>query len=335
MTTRIIQFGTSRFLQAHADLFIHEAREAGQAIGPIAVVQTSGSPERAGRVHAFGRPEGYPVILRGLENGAPLERRIDVRSVDRGLAAEADWNELRALFATDCAFVISNTGDRGYEVATEDRGASLLSGATPRSFPAKLAALLHHRWRTRSDAPLAVLPCELLSRNGDALKRIVLDLGTEAGAEPDFLRWAETAVPFANTLVDRIVSEPIDPVGAIAEPYALWAIERQDGLNLPFTHPAIVLTDDLEPFERLKLYILNLGHTALADIWMRKGRAPDETVRQILDDPAIADRLAALYRDEIVPGFAARGMGEEAKRYDVLQKLAYLLVALISCRSCC
>ena len=38
MAKRIIQFGTSRFLQAHADLFIHEAREAGQDIAPITVV---------------------------------------------------------------------------------------------------------------------------------------------------------------------------------------------------------------------------------------------------------------------------------------------------------
>jgi tagaturonate reductase len=70
MTTGIIQFGTSRFLQAHADLFVHEAREGDQAIVPIAVVQTSGPPERAARVRAFGRTEGYPVIPLGLEEGS-------------------------------------------------------------------------------------------------------------------------------------------------------------------------------------------------------------------------------------------------------------------------
>ena len=41
MSRRIVQFGTSRFLQAHADLFVHEARAAGQAIGPITVVKTT------------------------------------------------------------------------------------------------------------------------------------------------------------------------------------------------------------------------------------------------------------------------------------------------------
>ncbi len=64
-----------------------------------------------------------------------------------------------------------------------------------------------------------------------------------------------------NSLVDRIVSEPILPVGAIAEPYALWAIERQPGMVLPCEHDDIVVTDELAHYERLKLLMLNLGHT--------------------------------------------------------------------------
>ncbi len=314
MSARIIQFGTSRFLQAHVALFVHEAREAGQAVGPVTVVQVSGSPERAGRVAAFGRPEGYPVVVRGLDDGTPVERRITVRSVDRGLSAHADWDDLRAHFAGPVGFVVSNTGDRGYEVAPEDRGSHLLSGSVPHSFPGKLAALLHHRWR-EGGGSLMVLPCELMNRNGDVLKRLVRDLAEQAGAGADFLGWLDERVPFANTLVDRIVSEPIEPVGAVAEPYALWAIERAPGVALPFQHPSVVLADDLEPFERLKLHVLNLGHSVLADIWLRGNRAPDETVRAILEDEEVRERLLGLYRDEIVPGFDARGMGKEARDY--------------------
>lgn len=36
--TPIVRFGTSRFLQAHADLFISEALKGGRAVGPITVV---------------------------------------------------------------------------------------------------------------------------------------------------------------------------------------------------------------------------------------------------------------------------------------------------------
>jgi tagaturonate reductase len=73
--TAIFQFGTSRFLQAHVDLFASQAREAGQSVPPIIVVQTTMDPQRARRVAAFGAPEGYPVILRGLAEITPPSSR--------------------------------------------------------------------------------------------------------------------------------------------------------------------------------------------------------------------------------------------------------------------
>ena len=44
--SRIIQFGTSRFLQAHVDLFVHQARREGQKVGPITVVKTTPGADR-------------------------------------------------------------------------------------------------------------------------------------------------------------------------------------------------------------------------------------------------------------------------------------------------
>ncbi|MDP4022972.1 mannitol dehydrogenase family protein [Methylobacterium sp. NEAU 140] len=312
MTGRILQFGTSRFLQAHVDLFVHEAREAGQRVGPISVVQVSGSAARAGRVAAFGNPAGYPVIIRGLEDGAPVERRVTVTSIDRGLSAAADWGVVRRHF-DEADYVVSNTGDSGYETGAE-RLDLAAAGAVPDSFPGKLAALLHHRWQAGARAP-TILPCELVSRNGQVLQGIVLRLAEAAGAPTGFRDWLRGDVVWADTLVDRIVSEPLEPVGAVAEPYALWAIARRPGLVLPCTHPCIVLADDLEPFERLKLHILNLGHTLLADRWMREGRAPDATVRALLDDDGVRGWLEGVYRDEVLPGFRLRGMGPEAEAY--------------------
>src|SRR5207344_1825469 len=103
---------------------------------------------------------------------------------------------------------------------------------------------------------------------------------------------------WANSLVDRIVSEALDPVGAVAEPYALWAVEKQDRLVLPCLHEAIVLTDDLDHHERLKLFLLNAGHTYLAERWLVDGRAPGETVQQAMNDPALRAELESLWADE-------------------------------------
>ena len=128
-------------------------------------------------------------------------------------------------------------------------------------------------------------------------------------------RWVGEECLWVNSLVDRIVSEPLEPLGAVAEPYALWAIEDQPGLELPCRHPAIVVAADLKPYERLKLFILNLGHTYLAEIWARQGGAPGMTVREAVADPTMRAKLEALYAEEVLPVFAAIGMGDEAQVY--------------------
>ncbi len=309
MVTPILQFGTSRFLQAHADLFVGEALLRGEALGPITVVQTTGSPERAGRLAALAAPGGYPVIIRGRKDGRDIDSEQRVTSIARTLSTATDWGAVIAVFRDEAEVVISNTGDTGYRVDPDD-----LARAVPTSFPGKLLALLHARFSANGKA-LTILPCELVARNGDVLKRIVLELQADRYPESGFRDWLSDRVIWANTLVDRIVSEPIEPAGAVAEPYALWAIEKQPGLTVPCTHPSILVVDDLTPYEKLKLHILNLGHTVLADIWMKESRPAGETVKAMLADENVRQRLLSLYRDEVVPGFAAKGLGAQAEAY--------------------
>lgn len=309
MRTPILQFGTSRFLQAHADLFVSEAMEENAALGPITVVQTTGDPKRAERVGALAAPGGFPVVIRGLTDGLPMVREVRVRSVARALSTATDWDEVKRVFVEEAQLVICNTGDRGYAIADGDH----LEGV-PQSFPMKLLALLIARYEAGGQ-PMTVLPCELISRNGDVLKGLVLQLAETHAPDPDLSLWLSTQVRWGNTLVDRIVSEPIEPAGAIAEPYAIWVIERQLGLTLPCTHPAIRLVEDLTPYERLKLHILNLGHTVLADRWMKEERAANECVRDILADGAIRQSLESIYEQEVVPGFQSHQLGKEAEAY--------------------
>lgn len=312
MITPIVQFGTSRFLQAHADLFVSEALEKGDAIGKITVVQTTGSAERAGRLKALAASGGFPVIVRGLADGAEIDRTQQVTSVARALSAAADWDEVKRIVATEAEVLISNTGDTGYTIGADD-----LATGIPASFPGKLLILLHERYCAGGKA-LTILPCELVARNGDTLKTVMLDLQSVRIGDTAFGDWLKNRVIWGNTLVDRIVSEPLQPAGAVAEPYALWAIETQPGLTLPCRHPAILLVDDLSPFEKLKLHILNLGHTVLADLWLKTGRPPDETVKAMLKDPDILAALIDIYETEVIPGFAVKNLRSEAISYVAL-----------------
>jgi tagaturonate reductase len=305
----ILQFGASRFLQAHVDLFVSEALPRGEAMGRIAVAGTTGSPESRRRIAAFAAAKPYPVLVKGLSDGAVVDEIVEVKSVGAGVDAVTEWGELERLFiAARC--VLSNTADRGYETDPADR----LDAGPPRSFPAKLAKLLLARHRAGGD-PIILFPCELTPTNGQVLRGVVLDMLDRWQAPANARNWIGNECVWVNSLVDRIVSEPVEPLGAVAEPYALWAIEDQPGLELPCRHAAIVVAADLKPYERLKLFILNLGHTYLAEIWKREGGAPELTVREALADPTMRTKLDALYEDEVLPVFVAIGVGDEAQAY--------------------
>ncbi len=314
MTNRILQFGTSRFLQAHADLFVHEARCEGQDIGPITVVKTTLGDARGGRIAAFGSPEGFPVRLKGYKSGQLIDETTQVKSVSCAIDANVEWDKLKLIFAEETEIVISNVGETGYDLVEAEQVVWGSSNTAPKSFPMKLLSLLFYRYE-EGGKPLLILPCELVSNNGRVLRALLLKISHDYQASKGFTTWLEESVIFCDTLVDRIVSEAIDPIGAIGEPYGLWAIKREPKLVEPLKHPCIIYTDDLEPYLRLKLHILNLGHTFLAEIWKTENRPELETVREILQDTMIKQRLMALYQDEIIPGFVARQMAEQAANY--------------------
>jgi tagaturonate reductase len=319
MSQPILQFGTSRFLQAHVDLFVSQALdrgEAGQALGGITVVQTTGNPESSERLAALAAGAGYPVRIRGLRHGRRLDDTLTCRAVRQALHAQSDWETLRDAMAGEVRVIVSNTADRGWELDERD-GAALIEDRQnpPRSFPAKLLVLLHHRWRKLPAADLTIFPCELIERNGDVLRDIVSALAARWQLEPDFIGWLKGHCVWANSLVDRIVSQALHPVGAVAEPYALWAIQRQARLVLPCAHEDILLTDDLQRYERLKLFLLNAGHTFLAERWLANRRAADETVLQAMGDAALRGELESLWAEEILPVFDALGQGAQARAY--------------------
>lgn len=307
VATPVIQFGTSRFLQAHADLFFSEGTPA----VAVTVVQTSGDPARAGRLSALSAPEGYPVRIRGRQDGRVVDETRQVTSVRRCLSMATAFDEVRRVFVEEAAYVLSNTGDSGYEGRPDD---TLSEFSPAMSFPAKLYHLLAARHAAGAPPP-TILPMELIADNGKVLRGLVGAIARANGASPSLTRYIEDETVWASSLVDRIVSEPIEPAGAVAEPYALWAIERRPGLAVPTAHPSIQLVEDLAAIETLKLHILNLGHTALVDMWQQKGAPGDAVVRDFIAQPDVEAELAELYRSEVLPGFEALGRGEEASAY--------------------
>ena len=316
-------FGTSRFLQAHVDCFVSQALARGaegQALGGIAVVQSTRNPDSARRVAALARGQGYPVHIRGLQDGAVVDTQIHCNAVRQAWTADADWPRIRQAMVEEVQVIVSNTADQGYVLDARDH-AGLIGQphAVPASFPAKLLVLLHHRWQQVPERALTLYPCELIERNGDVLRQTVLTLAQDWQLPAAFAEWLQRHCVWVNSLVDRIVPQALEPVGAVAEPYALWAIETQPGMVLPCVHESIVLTDELDVYERQKLFVLNAGHTLMVEHWLRDreaGRAPATlTVREAMEDPVRRAALEDFWNEDVLPVFEALGRGAQTHLY--------------------
>ena len=167
-TTPIVQFGTSRFLQAHVDLFVSDALARGAALGPISVVQSSGDPSRSRRLAALAK--GYEVRVRGLSGGQSCDESRQVSSITRALSLGQDFDTVQRIITDEAQIILSNTADAGFQPQAVDRAPQY---DTAMSYPAKLAHLLRARFHAGGSAP-QIMPTELVQNNGDVLKSLVL-----------------------------------------------------------------------------------------------------------------------------------------------------------------
>ncbi|MCP5559527.1 MAG: altronate dehydrogenase [Verrucomicrobiaceae bacterium] len=299
----ILQFGAGNFLRAFADLFIDQAnRDASTAVGPVVLVQSTGR-ERVDALNAAGCR--YHVAIQGRLNGAVVDETEQVNCIESALHAGTQWDRvLEAGADPRLSMILSNTTEAGLALADEDR----VAGGVLRSFPAKLLAVLLHRYRAGLPGPW-VVPCELVEANGARLRDLVLEQAALWGVDAETVQWLREECRWVNTLVDRIVPGAprvhplldVDPLLIAAEPFAFWAVETE--ADFPLKHPAIVTARDIAPYTLRKVRILNGAHSALVS----KGAAFGiETVRECVEHPEVGPWLHRLLFDEIVPVLEGR-----------------------------
>ncbi|WP_239495310.1 mannitol dehydrogenase [Salinicola halophilus] len=304
----IVQFGTGRFLLAHVDALVSDSLSRGASEARILVVQTSPREEGKRKARALAEARRYPVRVRGQRDGERVDDEQIVESVADCAIAEEAWPAITRHVVEHARIIVSNTADGGFEIGDDS---SL--NAIPTSYPGKLTQLLRARFEAGGEG-LTILPCELIDANAATLKALVVEMARRDGDArkvetprdtADFIEWLETRCVWANTLVDRIVSAPLEPLGAIAEPYALWAIQCEPGMAIPCVHPDVEIVDDLAPQALLKLHVLNLAHTFLVHRWRCAGE-PVDFVREAMATAALVEPLTDVLDREVLPALATR-----------------------------
>jgi tagaturonate reductase len=339
---KAVQFGTGAFLRGFVEYFVDEANRQGRFGGRIVMIGSTGS----GRDRVLGEQDGlYTLSVQGMEEGVAKREHRVISSVSRAISSRTDWEEaLRVAREPALELVFSNTTEVGIRLDEEDRP----DLSPPRSFPGKLARFLLERARAfdhDAGKGVVVIPCELIEDNGDRLKEIVLALAGRWGLEPRFARWVEEAVPFCNTLVDRIVpgtpgEEALerhyeelgyrDGMLTECEVYRLFAIQGDaalaERLGFAAADPGIVVTDDVSPYRERKVRLLNGAHTIIVPAALLCGL---ETVREAVEDERVGAFLRRVLLQEMVP--TLRAEGAEAFARAVLDRFAnpYIRHALL------
>ena len=347
---KVLQFGEGNFLRAFVDWMIDKANRDGIYRGSIVLCQ----PIAQGLRDMINAQDGvYTLAMRGAENGQPVENIEVITSVSRCINPYENYEDLMEIArSADLEVVVSNTTEAGIAYHEEDR----LTDRPPVSFPAKVTAFLYERYKAFNGDPqkgLLFLPVELIDNNGAELKRIVLKYAEEWKLGQDFISWVSTANEFTSTLVDRIVTGyPRDEVSYFEEKlgykdniidtselFNLWVIEGDkkwaDKLPVHKTDANVIWTDDVKPYKKRKVRILNGAHTStvlaayLAGFNIVGDFMKDDTVRTFMNDVIYKEVIPTLdLPKEELESFAAAVNDRFANPYI---KHNLLDIALNSC----
>lgn len=310
---KILQFGEGNFLRAFVDWMIDKANNAGVMNHGVVAVQ----PIAQGMADMLKKQDCmYHVYLEGIKDKQPVKEIDLVKCIMDALNPYSQYAEYEKLFLSEeLEMIISNTTEAGIRYEEGDD----LNALPPKSFPAKMTALLHKRFQKFNgvaDKGLLIICCELIEDNGSTLLEYVLKHAEANNLGTDFINWVKTANHFYDTLVDRIVPgfprENIDEIKAEigfddnlvvkGEYFHVWAIggdpvikERfpldKAGLNVLFM-------DDIKDFRAKKVRILNGSHTAMVPVALQLGC---ETVMDAFNTPEVEKYINEMVADEVLP----------------------------------
>lgn len=309
---KVLQFGEGNFLRCFIDWMIHVLNKQGLFNGSVAVVQ----PIATGAIVPKLKAQDclYTTVLNGIVDGKQTCITEIVNDIKCAFNPYEQWSELLTLAKLESLqLVVSNTTEAGIAYVKED-----LTDKCPTSYPAKLTAFLYERFKAfagRTGTGLFIMPCELIEANGTTLKKIVLQYADEWNLGSDFISYINNECKFLNTLVDRVVSgypknadEYFAQLGyeddllVCGEIFHFFAIEGDKAILdlLPFdkANLNVVVSDDISPYRKRKVRILNGAHTSNVPAAFLAGL---ETVDQMMEDDVTGPFANSIIFDEIIP----------------------------------
>jgi fructuronate reductase len=309
--TGIVHLGIGAFHRAHQAVYTDDVLAAGDLSWGIAGASLRSPDTRDALLPQNG------LFALNVRDGSGDEVRV-IGAIRDVLVAPENPAALLAIMADPGIRIVSLTvTEKGYchnpatgelDETHPDIRHDLQHPGAPRSAPGFIVEALAQR-RAAGHSPFTVLTCDNLPANGRVTKRVLVDLARLR--DPDLGRYLEDGLACPSTMVDRIVPATTDadrdrvsgllgvqdnwPV--MAEPFSQWVIEDRFPAGRP-AWPGATFVEDVEPFEFMKLRLLNGSHSTMAYLGYLSG---NETIADAVAQDGMERLIRSLMDDEITP----------------------------------
>lgn len=317
MTTGIVHFGVGGFHRAHQAMYLDRLMEQGLAqdwgICGVGVMPF----DLKMRTAMDAQDCLYTLVLKAPDGS--WEPRV-IGSILEYLYAPDDPDAVIEKMADPATKIVSLTVTEGgynfhpvtgkFDAENAGVKADLVPGAVPATVFGLVTEALVRR-RDRGVAPFTVMSCDNIQGNGHVAHEVFTAFATLR--DPNLGAWVDSEVRFPNSMVDRITPVTTDEDRAeiskrygiedawpvVCEPFTQWALEDSFTQGRPpLEEVGVQVVADVEPYELMKLRLLNAGHQGLGYFGYLAGY---RLVHEAAQDPLISSFLLAYMNDEATP----------------------------------
>ena len=339
LQTGIVHFGVGGFHRAHQAMYLDRLLNLG-ASADWAICGVGVLPGDVLMQGALSKQDHLYTLLTKSPDGGSEARVIgaitdflyapdDPEAVIERLAAPG--TRIVSLTVTEGGYSVNNaTG--AFDPTGADLQHDLTPGAVPRTFFGLITEGLRRR-RERGLRPFTIMSCDNMQHNGGVARQAFCAFARLK--DPELGEWMEREVAFPNSMVDRITpvtSERTrqevqreygieDAWPVLAESFTQWVLEDRFTLGRPALETVgVQIVPDVEPYELMKLRLLNASHQAMGYLGLLAGYT---FVDEVCREPLFVDFLLGYMTREATPTLRpVPGVDLTAYRQELIARFA-------------
>lgn len=316
-TAGIAHLGVGNFHRAHQAMYINKVLErAGQQGWAIVGVGLRNTPREDKRAAIMAEQDNLYTLTAFAPDGTH-ETNVIGSIIEYVHAAKDRAAAIKRLTDPDIKIVTLTITEGGYYLDAEgnftvdhpDIKADLARNVPETAFGLVCEALRQRR--ESGTGPFTVLSCDNLRHNGKAARTAFCTYAT--ARDPILGAWIKENVTFPSSMVDRItpsvgeaditrldaLTGVADQMPIFAEDFTQWVIEDNFCDGRPELETVgVQFTDDVGPYEQVKLRMLNASHSMLALPGVLMGY---DTVPHAIEDTLLLGHLERFLAEDASP----------------------------------